>query len=200
VSLPLDGSLPQLVLPVLDGFQCTDCGHKTINRLVMRQHCNARHAKQCLRDEKLFGAVRLQSWFREKRARYWVVDETRLSRDVNTSSGSGSDTTIKAEIIEWIEKEAGQYESSSIAMEVDQWLRYMGWEEVLAGLKHNLVTTAAFTSTATAAEPELGRVLESWERILQRSLGTLTAMGNYKDILKWWALPKNKVASQRPFE
>lgn len=28
----------------------------------------------------------------------------------------------------------------------------------------------------------------------------LVAVGNYKDILKWWALPKNEVASQRPFE
>jgi hypothetical protein len=71
---------------------------------------------------------------------------------------------------------------------------------VLAGLKHDLVTTAAFTATATATDPELARLSQSWERILQRSLATLAVVGNYKDILKWWASPKNEAASQRPFE
>ena len=28
----------------------------------------------------------------------------------------------------------------------------------------------------------------------------LKAVSNYKDILKWWASPKNEVASQQPFE
>ena len=62
-------------------------------------------------------------------------------------------------------------------------MRYTGWEEVLAGSKHDLVTTAAFTATATATEPELERLIQSWERILQRSLDTLIAVSNYKDIL-----------------
>jgi hypothetical protein len=61
--------------------------------------------------------------------------------------------------------------------------------------KHNLVTTAAFADAATTTEPELERVLQSWERILQRSLNILAVVDNYKDILKWWASPKNEVAS-----
>jgi hypothetical protein len=55
--------------------------------------------------------VQLQTWLREERARYWVVDVTRQSRDVNNRSGSDSDNasaTIKAEIEEWIKKEEGQ--------------------------------------------------------------------------------------------
>jgi hypothetical protein len=71
---------------------------------------------------------------------------------------------------------------------------------VLARSKHDLETTAAFTATATATKPELERLLESWERILQWSLTTLKAVSNYKDILKWWASLKNEVASQEPFE
>ena len=35
---------------------------------------------------------------------------------------------------------------------------------------------------------------------MQQSLNTHTAVSNYKDILKWWASPKNEVASQQPFE
>jgi len=87
-----------------------------------------------------------------------------------------------------------------VATEIDPWLRYTGWEEVLAASKHDLVITTAFTATAAATEPELARLLESWERILQHSLNTHAAVSNYKDILKWWASPKNEVASQRPFE
>ena len=153
----------------------------------MRQHSNIEHDRKRLKDEKLFRAVQLQTWFREKRARYWVVDATRQSRDVNNSRGNGSGdagAAIKAEIAEWMIKEEGQYQVSTVATEVDPWLRYTGWEEVLAGSKHDLVTTAAFTATAAATEPELARLLQSWERILQQSLNTHTAVSNYKDILK----------------
>jgi hypothetical protein len=177
----------------------------------MRQHSNTEHSKKRLKDKELFRAVQLQTWFREKRARYWVVDATRQSRDVNngsssgSGSGSGSDsndasTVIKAEIKEWMKKEEGQYQVSTVAADVDPWLQYTGWEEVLAASKHDLMTTAAFADTAATTEPELEQVLQSWERILQRSLTTLAAVDNYKDILKWWASPKNEAASQRPFE
>ena len=50
---------------------------------------------------------------------------------------------------------------STVATEIDPWLQYTGWEEVLAGPKHSLVKTAEFTATATADEPELERVLQS---------------------------------------
>ena len=203
MPLLLDGSLPQLILPIINGFQCSSCLYKTINRSVIRQHCNTKHNQRRLKDEQLFQAIQLQSWFGEKRARYWAVDATRQSRDVNNSSGSGSDdpgAAIKAEIKEWIKKEEGTYKARTITTEIDPWLQYTGWEEVLAGSQYDLVTTAAFTATATATEPDLVRVLQSWERILQQSLNTHRAVSNYKDILKWWASPKNEVASQRPFE
>jgi hypothetical protein len=129
------------------------------------------------------------------------VDALGELRDVNnSSSSSGSDTAIKAEITEWLKKEEGQYQVSTVAADVDPWLQYTGWEAVLSVSKYNLVTTAAFADTATATKPELERVLQSWERILQRSLATLAVVDNYKDILKWWASPKNEVASQRPFK
>ena len=211
VPLPQDRSLPQPVLPVFNGFQCVSCNFKTQSRKVMRKHGSKEHNQKGLKDEEIYIVIRLQTWFTAKRARYWVVDEdaTRQARDINNNnrggSGSGSSSNdtgaaIKAEIEEWIKQEEGQYQVNTVATDIDPWLQYMGWEEILAGSKHDLVTTAAFTATATATEPELERVLESWERILQRSLTTLAAVSNFKDILKWWASPKNEVASQKPFE
>ena len=140
-----------------------------------------------------------------------MVDATRQARDVNTGnesgsgsgSGSGSSDTkaaIKAEIEEWMKKEEGQYKASTVAIEVDPWLQYTGWKEVLAGSKHDLVITAAFTATASVTEPELLCIMESWERIVQRSLITLAAVSNYKDIFKWWASLKIHEADQKPFE
>lgn len=200
VLLPPDGLAPQPGIPVFTGFQCLDCKYLTRNRHNMRNHGLIEHYKEKrLQDKELFQAVQLQTWFREKRARYWVVDDaTRQSRDVNNSSSSGSGdagAAIKAEIAEWMIKEEGQYQVSTVATEIDPWLQYTGWEEVLAGSRHNLETTAAFTATAAATEPELVRLLQSWERILQQSLNTHAAVSNYKDILKWWASPKNEVAS-----
>jgi hypothetical protein len=140
VPLPPDGSSPQPVLPVVNGFQCLDCKYTTRNRHNIRNHGLVEHNKEKrLKDEKLFRAVQLQTWFGEKRARYWVVDATRQSdvnnesRDVNNSSGSGSGNgsgdagaVIKAEIAEWIIKEEGAYQVSIVAAEIDPWLRYTG--------------------------------------------------------------------------
>jgi len=56
-------------------------------------------------------------------------DVNNESRDVNNSSGSGSSSgsgdasaTIKAEIVEWMIKEEGAYQVSTIAAEINPWL------------------------------------------------------------------------------
>ena len=46
-----------------------------------------------------------------------------------------------------------------MAAEVDLWLQYTRWEEVLARSKHSLVETTMFTTTTTATKPELEQVL-----------------------------------------
>jgi len=44
---------------------------------VIRQHSNKAHNKKRVADKDLFKAVQLQSWFGEKRERYWVVDDSK---------------------------------------------------------------------------------------------------------------------------
>ena len=46
-----------------------------------------------------------------------------------------------------------------MAAEVDPWLQYTRWEEVLARSKHSLVKTTIFTTTTTTTKPELKQVL-----------------------------------------
>ena len=92
----------------------------------------------------------------------------RQSRDINNNYGSryGSSSgcgdtgaVIKAEIVEWMSQEEGQYQVSAIAAEVDPWLQYTRQEEVLARSKYSLVETTMFTTTTTATKPELEQVL-----------------------------------------
>ena len=85
------------------------------------------------------------------------------------------------------------------AAEIDAWLHFTGWNEVLGQSKHDLVKTHQFARPPDPDEPELERVLRAWRRILERCLDTLAAT-DQKDALKWWGSPKNEAASQRPFE
>ena len=122
VPLPVDGSAPQPIIPITDRFAYRECLFKSQNRRVIRQHANKKHNKKGVADEDMFQVVRMQSWFGQKRERYWVVDESQqivrerqahraAIRDAgeesepepNTGSGSGSDEAdeIIQEIEQW---------------------------------------------------------------------------------------------------
>jgi hypothetical protein len=82
VQLPPDGSAPQPVIEVVDGFQCQHCQlrpYKTQDRSNARKHGNKVHGKKRVADENLFDSVKLQSWFKGGKERYWVVDESQQS-------------------------------------------------------------------------------------------------------------------------
>jgi hypothetical protein len=230
VQLPSNGSTPQPIIPILGGHWCKDCQFMSQNRRVMRQHTNAVHGKKRVADKDLFRIVKLQSWFSEKKARYWVVDEAKgleherqarrsIIHDVgeesddsdhnndpnvndSESSQDDGDDQIVQDIKQW-ESEAQERRSRLIKevpiVEMDSWLQYTKWNEVLSQSKHNLVQTFHYTRMPDADEPQLDRLLRAWNRILERGLNTLEAT-DHKDTLKWWASPKNEVASQRPFE
>jgi hypothetical protein len=226
VPLPADGLPPQPIVQVVDGFQCKHCQHRSQNRSNIRQHANQAHNKKRVKDEEIFQSVRLQSWFWDGKERYWVVDESQgppahrraaigdvgeASDDSEPNAGSGSDSEgsqdevddqIVREIENWKE-EAKERRLRALkdvpAVEMDSWLQYTKWNEVLGQSKHNLVRTFQFTREPDPDEPELGRVLRAWSRIFDRCLDTLAAT-DQKDALKWWASPKNEAASQRPFE
>jgi len=70
---------------------------------------------------------------------------------------------------------------------------------VLGQSKHDIVKTLEYASMPDPEESELVRLMDAWNRILNRCLDTLAAT-DHKDILKWWASPKNEAASQIPFE
>lgn len=42
----------------------------------MKVHRNKEHLLKDVADDELFQPVRVQSWFGEKKERYWVVDES----------------------------------------------------------------------------------------------------------------------------
>jgi hypothetical protein len=116
VLLPRDGSALQPVIPTVGGFACKDCPFKTRDHSNIRKHANKVHNKKRVADEDIFQAVQLQSWFGEKRERYWVVDESQQavqerqarraaigdigeesSSEANTGNSSNSDSESSGE-------------------------------------------------------------------------------------------------------
>jgi hypothetical protein len=227
VRLPQDGSAPQAIIPIVGGFACKDCPFKTRDHSTIKKHANKVHEKKRVADEDIFQAVQLQSWFGEKRERYWVIDESQqiaqerqahraAIRDIGEESGNSDNADssneehgqdeIDDQIIQEIENWKAKAQERRLqamkdvpTVEMDSWLQYTKWNEVLSQSKHDLVKTHQFTREPDPNEPKLERVLRAWRRIFDRSLDTLAAT-DQKDALKWWASPKNEAASQRPFE
>jgi hypothetical protein len=229
VILPADKSVPQPIIPVVNGFQCQECPFKSQSREMVKKHGNSAHNKRRVADEDLFYIVKLQSWFSEKKARYWIVDEATgqeqerqarraITRDVgeetdpsddgsdNRDSSDSDQDDVDDQIVQEIEKWKGEAQERRLRLlkevpvvEMDSWLQYTKWNEVLSQSKHNLVKTFHYTRVPDPDEPHLDRLLRAWNRILERCLDTLEAT-DHKDALKWWASPKNEAADQRPFE
>jgi hypothetical protein len=177
----------------------------------------------------MFELVKLQCWFGAKRGRFWIVDEAQgqeqerqarraRTRDVGEETDEanhGNDDRDASEsdpddvedpIVQDIEKWKGEAQERRLRMlnevpvvEIDSWLRYTKWNEGLSQSKHNLVPTFHYTRMPDPEEPQLARLLRAWNRILERGLNTLEAT-DHKDVLKWWASPKNEAADQRAFE
>ena len=228
ITLPSDGSAPQPIIPIIDGYKCQSCIYKTQNRSVIKQHGNKAHSKQRVADVELYEVVRLQSWFDDRRAQYWVVDEAKgqeqerqtrrvMTRDVGEETDDDQDDSqshhhegtqddIDDQIVQDIEKWKAEAQARRLRLlkevpvvEMDSWLQQTKWNDVLSQSKHDLVKTFHFTRIPDPEEPQLQRLLRSWKGILERCLDTLEAT-DHKDVLKWWASPKNEAASQRPFE
>ena len=75
IALPADGLAPQPVLPVVEGFYYLQCPFCTQSRKSIKVHGNRVHAMQRAEDAQLYYVVRLQTWFRDGKERYWVVDD-----------------------------------------------------------------------------------------------------------------------------
>jgi hypothetical protein len=230
VQLPSNGSVPQPIIPVLDGHLCKDCPYKTQSRDAMKKHGNKEHNKKRVADEDLYEVVQLQSWFDDRRAQYWIVDQSKqyeqerqarraatrdvgeetdnleYSNDENTIDSESDQDDIDDQIVQDIETWKSEAQERRLRLlkevpvvEMDSWLQYTKWNEVLSQSKHNLVKTFHYTRVPDPDEPHLDRLLRAWNRILERCLNTLEAT-DHKDALKWWASPKNEAADLRPFE
>jgi len=228
IQLPENGSIPQPIIPVVNGFQCRKCPFKSQNRKAIREHGNKTHGKQREADQDIFTVARMQTWFRNGKERYWTVDEDvqaiparnntvrdvgeqspvpRANLDGDEDGGDGNQFTVsydrlESDIQRW--KEEKQERRLTLlarpaAVELDPWVRYTKWHEVLEKSKHNLIQTYAYLREPDPEEINLQRIIRSWKVILERCLNTLESV-DHRDVLKWWESPRNEIASQRPFE
>jgi hypothetical protein len=173
----------------------------------IRKHANKEHGKKRVRDEEIFSMVQIQSWFRNGKERYWVVDEEArpvpapparpdIVRDVGEESPDSSNATdeeaeedvsydrLEGEIRQW-QNEKQERRLTLLArpaeVEVDPWLQYTKWYKVLNKSKHDLVRTYAFLRVPDHDEIKLHRLIRAWKRIFERCLDALEAI----DIRTW---------------
>lgn len=125
-------------------------------------------------DKEAFQLARLQSWFRDGKERYWVLDESqqvareRQARRAAThnaseesdalephegsrSDGDDSHDEVDNQIVQEIENWKAEAQERRLrtlknvpAVEMDSWLQYTKWNKALGRSKHNLVKTAEF--------------------------------------------------------
>lgn len=67
--------------------------------------------------------------------------------------------------------------------ENDSWLHVTKWNGVLSGSKHDIRKTYYFVWKLEKTEVKLERVLQAWDRIVNRCLDTLGDVDNI-DVLK----------------
>ncbi|OBT83213.1 hypothetical protein VE02_08216 [Pseudogymnoascus sp. 03VT05] len=119
-----------------------------------------------------------------------------------SNQGGDAEDQIVRDIKQW--KEEAQERRLTLlakpaADEIDPWLRYTRWNEVLQESQVDIIQTYEYAREPDQEEIKLQRLLRAWDRILECCLDTLANM-DHKDVLKWWASPKNEVASQHPFK
>ena len=54
VPLPYDGSAPQPIIPIVDGFVCQDCAKKSVSQDAIRKHGNKTYSKKRVPNEEMF--------------------------------------------------------------------------------------------------------------------------------------------------
>ncbi|KAH8800211.1 hypothetical protein F5884DRAFT_891023 [Xylogone sp. PMI_703] len=206
IPIPENGLAPQLIIPIVDGYQCKECSYITQSDQYIRRHVNKDHEKKRVTIDEI--CTRADEEYQRRQITVPDVGEV----DNNPVDGEGPDEEVPAwvsasdpiaqEIRAW-EIVKQEYRVTLLATvpadEWDPWLRFTGWNAVLQQSKHDLVKTHAFSEVAKPEEPQLCRLMTAWGRILERCLDTLASV-DHKDALKWWKSPKNEVAHQHPFE
>ncbi|OBT70627.1 hypothetical protein VF21_10672, partial [Pseudogymnoascus sp. 05NY08] len=82
--------------------------------------------------------------------------------------------------------------------ENDTWLHFTKWNGVLSASNHDIRKTYHFVRKPETTEADLERVLQVWDRIVNRCLDTLGDVDNV-DILKWLQSPRQEEPASRPF-
>jgi len=229
-QLPADGSAPQPIIPIVDGFACRECPFKTQGRPTMQQHANKAHDKKGAKDEEICRAVRLQSWFGKKRELYWAVDEgqraaqERRARRVAVQDVGEELDSLGSDVGSGSDSESGQGGNSDdeIIQGIENWIadaqdrRLEALKNVPAAEIDAWLHFTEWNEVFSQSKHNLVKTHQfarppdqdepKLERVL-RAWGRILERGlntlasiDHKDALKWWGSPKNEAASQRPFE
>lgn len=213
VELPQDGSIAVDELPKLKGYSCTSCRYLTINRdnVVAHQRTEAHTTSR----GPGWTVVTLQSFGRQRHARYWVVqrgdgENTRESQnDTGIRALDGLASSFQA-CEETLEKEAEERRKKVEEPGTSRWVAYMGWTKHLRQLNRaKLRMAGASPHTAAVERKEHDRskidenkrmrlLADSFERELRRSAQRIDQVPTQS--LKWLASVDPTKPVGKPFD
>jgi hypothetical protein len=199
IQLPADGSIPQPVVPVVDGFSCRECRFLTISRDMIRKHANREHLKQRKRDKELFNSVRLQSWFGQKRERYWEVDESK-ERELDPEQEPESEREPELERERELEPEQER--------ELEPELGQLGKLQDATAAHHSKESNESITIGVTInTKDAIDWEIEQWEaeaterRLAMQANPAYTELDSWLRFTKWHAvLSKSKHDMLKTYE
>jgi hypothetical protein len=152
VALCPDDSPPVPFLPLLRGFTCCLCPFHTTSWCILRRHLNRAHQLFHPNCHGNFALAQLQSWYTEKRAKYW-----RIQTATATATAGAAPPIVyatAAEILERLEEEecsrleqlAEDHLTADAEVEIEEispWLNVTEWPKQFADRPVDLIRRCA---------------------------------------------------------
>jgi len=190
VERPIDGIVPLDVLPIIQGFKCSGCNHKSGNEGVIRKHCRSAHGwssgsigrkgkkqkQQPLAEP--YKKVSLQTlWSKKGHIDYFIVrepGEDQVEKGKLQNQDEWADIKIRYDLAQRHQHErlSRVIEQQEHVSELTPWLRQTGYHSHLQGLPTEEIP-ASYQLADEEDEPELAAICSSVDRVLRKSMAVL---------------------------
>ncbi len=209
--------IPALGQPV-KALQCSDeaCGHISINRKTMQQHCNRTHGwRHSTADPKHWNRVHVQTFFTSGGfRRYFVVQIPGSSNDEHNDERNNENQPARASVApedadagdtaiirrEWADARKKHQRELELADETiaktdrTGWFNRAGWPEHLAG--RNLKHLAHASRLPDRNERALKRACEVVDQAIEQSVAGLASLAH--ETRRWLRSAKREEIDVRP--
>lgn len=181
----------------LDALQCKTCRFITVNKDIMRIHCNKTHQQAWIGEKSLlYNTVKVQSFFRSGGLqKYFIVDLA----DAQINENAGVENIVSGLLAEYelIQQEVEEeLQTLEEAAKTDKtgWFKRTGWLEFLKD--RNLAHLAYQARRPDQSEDKIKLAAELTEQLVERSVKGLATLP--QEVRRWLRSAKQSEVDPRP--